>query len=804
MINNCRKSIIRIMTVVITIVMILVIPVVLGNLPGKSMAAYAASEKVGKLTINGEATEYDNVNSLLNKAKSLGGKTFTIDMYTDWGNSRLIVPARANVTFNMHGHMFNRGLTSYRNDGEVVYLDSGSTCTINGGSTNAENSTNHTVNLYNGTSTSTKANWKNVISGGVIAGGYSSNGGGGIDMNKSATLILNRVTIAGCRAEQTWQSDGYGGGIRLQGAGTITMNRSTIKGCYAYNDGGGIYQCNQDNFILEMNNNSNIEYNYCEDEGGGICIDGEASKIIGDGESYIQYNENGGSSDDNGGGIYLWNDDATVSGVNIYHNKGGKGGGIYAKEEDVSISDCNISSNYSYTDGGGIFVENDNTTINNCTITGNEAKGAGCGVAVAIYVDTGFKVTGKTVIRGNMQGNTKSNLCVSNNSRVNFNLMNGADVSMRYVGMYDTAYMVTEGKAGDTHKSPNCIRFLSCDVDGYHFTFNDAPNQRKIYLVKDGIDDERYGSPYVPGKPTVISPEEAKPKAVGGETVTGTSGKKYNLIRGYFHYPKIDDEEVNSDAVFYYSDGYFDSDSKQYNEHITTASYALAMSGMYLSVEDYPYKHSSGRQFLSDIGVDDQNIYINDYNIQKPGTDSIGVIIGSKELTDNEGNGTGEYLIPIAVRGAGYEAEWASNVLLGKGLNRDGEAQGFSEAADHVEEQIEYYINKYGLADEIEAGNVKFWISGFSRAGATSNLTAKRLVEKYACSEEGKNNEVFAYCIEAPQGGTDNAETLSDKKKYYCIHNLINKADIVPLVGPSRMGFKRYGVDHYLPGGEAG
>ena len=53
-------------------------------------------------------------------------------------------------------------------------------------------------------------------------------------------------------------------------------------------------------------------------------------------------------------------------------------------------------------------------------------------------------------------------------------------------------------------------------------------------------------------------------------------------------------------------------------------------------------------------------------------------------------------------------------------------------------------------------------------------------------------------------GGTDDAEKLEDKTKYYCIHNLINASDIVPLVAPQLMGFKRYGVDHYIPGTEAG
>ena len=51
-------------------------------------------------------------------------------------------------------------------------------------------------------------------------------------------------------------------------------------------------------------------------------------------------------------------------------------------------------------------------------------------------------------------------------------------------------------------------------------------------------------------------------------------------------------------------------------------------------------------------------------------------------------------------------------------LGRNGEAQGFSEAADQVMSAIEYYITKYSLEDEIKAGKVKFWVSGFSRDGS--------------------------------------------------------------------------------------
>ena len=733
---------------------------------------------------------------------------FTIDMLADWNeNVRLRIPEDCHATLNMHGHIYNRGLTDYTSDGEVIWVGDDAVLTINGRS-DGDAYIDHRVGVYHSWSRDGKADQYRTITGGVIAGGYSSNGGGGIDVKSNVTLNLNEVTIAGNRAEQNWGTDGYGGGIWVHGginsAGSIYMYQSTITGNYAYNDGGGIYQSNHDGFYLEMDQ-SHIDFNYCYDQGGGICVDGESAVIKGDGVSSVSGNRTAGGSSHDGGGIYIWNDDVSVSGLQISNNMAYDGGGIYCQEEKVAVSDCTLEGNYAFNKGGGIYVNNDETSITGCEITRNDANSDGNGVYVAGNVDEAFDIIGGTVIADN--GST--NLYVENSSRVNFTLTGGANVYMRYAEMPSDYKMVTEGEVGDTVKTTNCIRFLHSDVNGYHFTFNTAPNQRKIYLVKDTYTGSEVGDSYIPGNPTVISAQEASVQArtpVERYTITGSHDgavRTYPLYRGYFRYPSTEDADANNTGVYYYSDGYFDADPEVYNEHLATMSTAMAMAGMYLQNMDYPYKHASIRQLFTDIGAAEEDVYVNEFNTQKPGTDTIGVAIASKALKDANNDETGYILVPIAVRGAGYEAEWASNMKLGVGIERDGEAQGFSEAADQVMAEIEKYLDDHNLGAKLQEGKIKFWIAGYSRAGATSNLTAKRLVENYACNEAGKRNEVFAYCIEAPQGGTDKAEKLSDSF-YYCIHNVINFADIVPLVGPTEMGFKRYGVDHYVPGTAAG
>ena len=183
------------------------------------------------------------------------------------------------------------------------------------------------------------------------------------------------------------------------------------------------------------------------------------------------------------------------------------------------------------------------------------------------------------------------------------------------------------------------------------------------------------------------------------------------------------------------------NDAKKYNEHLATTSWTLAFAGTYLRKFDVPdsqgntyyNKHAGARQFLADIGCPDQSIYVNDSMVSKPGTDTVGCTIGSKELAKADGTKTGKILIPVTVRGGGYESEWASNCTLGAGTpdeGRNGEAKGFSTAADQVVDAIDQYINKYELEDEIHDGKVVFWVSGFSRAGATANITSKKLKKK--------------------------------------------------------------------------
>lgn len=155
-------------------------------------------------------------------------------------------------------------------------------------------------------------------------------------------------------------------------------------------------------------------------------------------------------------------------------------------------------------------------------------------------------------------------------------------------------------------------------------------------------------------------------------------------------------------AKCYYRDNYFENESDKFNYSLATMSLCFAMSTFANEKEpDYNKKSSNGKAMLkSVIGVKEDQIAVNEDYLVKPTTDFIGVIIGNKKIT---ANGKDYTLIAMAIRGGGYEKEWAgatANLLGGE-------------------------INK-----QIEAGNLK---------AIGRNVECKR-------------TDVYTYCFEVPQG----------------------------------------------------
>lgn len=250
-------------------------------------------------------------------------------------------------------------------------------------------------------------------------------------------------------------------------------------------------------------------------------------------------------------------------------------------------------------------------------------------------------------------------------------------------------------------------------------------------------------------------------------------------------------------AKCYYTDTYFSGSSYAYKKSLATMSLSLAMSAFGSGDEpDYANKSKNAKNLLMEIGCEEDSIQVNNWFTVKPTTDSIGAIYGNKEI---EANGKKYTLVVVAVRGGGYEQEWASNFTIGL----TGQHNGFNEAKNNVLNYLIQYIS-----DQNITGDIKLWITGYSRAAATANLLGGEIVRNADLGGAILGNEVqyekgdiYTYCFETPAGALTN--NVANNSIYYNIFNIINSSDPVPYVAPAVMGFGRYGKDRYLPSKEA-
>lgn len=683
-----------------------------------------------------------------------------------------------------------------------------------------------------------------------LVGNIANNNGGAISMNgKYQKVELDNSTIAFNRAVNT-----NGGGVYMgENYGTLTMKDSHIEFNLADDNGGGVSINGKNCTVIGNSNavdpsdkaypstkwqnrdryNADTFFNPYFRNGQMYANEYLRTQENQDAHSTIAMNIvpdcdlNGG-----GGGVHVAGDSGKVAGLNIFRNYAGgsgmtstwrgRGGGVELKNVKSSVANCNIWKNWSRSEGGGVYVDNDKCSVSNITVTENYAHSNGwSGGGVYVLGTVNLAISGVCRIWDNTSAE-------SGDKPHNDNL---------YLGYYNTMYArlypaLAKGSkiylwmsgAGTTItkvKGEYDERMFYSDDSEYYVKYT---SEKTLSLVKGKSSNAYLTETYPPLVTTTLTPDgELSPgsRTVKSTTFKGTKGE-FPVYRGVAELPAFDDTSKDYTSTFFYSDGYFFEDPKKYEPHLATLSIHLAASAFYSNdgnkggvlygnktgqagvnfpnIEGdetyYPIKSNNIRQFLSDIGVAEKDIYLNDFNIQKPKSDTIGVAIGSKVLKNADGTHSDKTLVIIGVRGAGYEQEWISNLTLGL----KGEAKGFSSAAKQVFSEVRKYLKQKDIDGSSE--NTLFWVAGYSRAGATSNLTGKRIVDAY----DTQGQRTFVYTFEAPQGGSnENASNAGadTNSNYRCIHNVINDVDIVPKVGPSLMGFFRYGVDHYVPGDAA-
>lgn len=694
-----------------------------------------------------------------------------------------------------------------------------------------------------------------VINGAIITGGGtdSAKGGGAFRIEEGAYITLQNVTIAGNIADKYGTFYGNGGAIKIIGdTVSLTLVNSSIKYNYANRDGGGIYvdgeNCRINMINSKIDNNvagtdgggifakqelfelnmtsSSISQNKCDGDGGGICyaLYSSVERTQSFDSTSIFYDNHAG---DDGGAIYAGGEAITLSGATYSHNRAKNGGAIYYDNDGCVISNAVFEGNHADKQGGAIYLRESDCVVQNCNIFSNEANEGG-GIyndsedntldSVKIENNTAFEnyggmfsnddnifstqltINGTTYIRNNKLSNGKtSNLILDYGTYLKGEVGTKSEI---HVETEDTMLSNTPG----TFYS--YAYFIDNTKTPKHAEWDEDKNSKtyRYLLIKDGAAEKKalYTEELAPKEAKGLKEATTTDKNNKQKTLTYTvpsfEDTKKNIAPGtYTVYQGLArDETENGLNLYYYTDGYFFNDPTVYDAHLATMSIVLEMSAFNATYNTdrlgnniaYKNRFRGVKQTLADIGCDDDKTYIcDDYTI-KPTKDTIGFAIGQKPLKKADGSDSGYTLVPIVVRGQGYEAEWVSNVTLGSSK----EAAGFGGAAEKVFTAVKAYIEKYGLTAQKDAGKLRFWVVGYSRAGATANLTSRRLIDEY--QESG--NVTYGYTFEAPQGGVP--EERKDGSTYPTIHNSINYNDFVPYVAPVDMGFMRYGVDHFVPG----
>lgn len=214
-----------------------------------------------------------------------------------------------------------------------------------------------------------------------------------------------------------------------------------------------------------------------------------------------------------------------------------------------------------------------------------------------------------------------------------------------------------------------------------------------------------------------------------------------------------------------YSDEYFLVPSGHYDHNFAKLSLGLALSS-------FRHKENPDAQddhliaFFEGMGFRD--IETDTYR-KEPEPDSISYGLASKKIGDLT-------VLACAVCGGNYTAEWASNLTVG---NED-RSEGFHDASRKVQAAIKDYLERHPFD-----GAVKLWITGYSRAAATSNITAADLIPS------GLFEDVYAYTFATPC-------TTRQPSPYPNIFNIMQKDDPVPKVPLTDWDYGHYGTDLYF------
>ena len=229
---------------------------------------------------------------------------------------------------------------------------------------------------------------------------------------------------------------------------------------------------------------------------------------------------------------------------------------------------------------------------------------------------------------------------------------------------------------------------------------------------------------------------------------------------------------------FKYNDRWFKQSATVYNHNLARLSLGMALSAFRPNLDpdgkENPALHL--QNFLKTCRFKD--LRTDDYD-KNPSLYTVSTVIAHKRLSDGKGDFE---LLVVGVCGGGYRNEWMSNFSCGD----DKIHLGFLSAAEEVYDRLFGYIASNGLTGQ----RIKVWVSGFSRAGAITNIFSKLLVD----SDVLDSDSVYAYTFATPRTTREHIEG-----DYPNIYNICGKMDPVPQLAFADWGFDRYGTTLYTP-----
>ena len=276
---------------------------------------------------------------------------------------------------------------------------------------------------------------------------------------------------------------------------------------------------------------------------------------------------------------------------------------------------------------------------------------------------------------------------------------------------------------------------------------------------------------------------------LGGNGGSDENGNN-KIISSTVEFENLSYYDIETSGTFYYTDDYFKNPSTTYNEHLVAASANFSLAGAANSMEDVKDKYVNAKDFLSKTGF--RNITPNEDYLKEPENNSMGSVCANKPIyIKNAGGTVNKYnLISIVTRGANYKLEWLSNFKMGN----SGDHDGFTESTDVVYNHFTSFYNEH--KDDFGDIPVKIWLVGYSRGAAIANMLGARLTDE-ASNFNTTKTDIYCITMGTPMGVSTSEHTNLDS--YTNIHNIVDEADIIPLLSPAGFGFGRYGIDHPVP-----